>query len=502
MSAPRSLHIGNLANVAYGYCKILEQAGAEVSLRCHDLRHLMSQPEWDDLELRAEDFPDEWDFYNNTADFGDYRRPSWYQAVGIRTGRTLELGERIEEAAGSGSRAGAARRRLAQAARGALQRLPAPLRRRLKPGLRSALFAYQAWRSEEPLVRTYRSYAAVSRRFDELVAESRKHGPDFAVDRDMLANVQPHAWWVRRESAGSDVVFSYAFAPAYAMLLGDKPGVSVEIGTMRDIPFDGTDTGRLLALAYRLSPHVLITNPDVVRQAEELGVGSYSFCPHPLDEDVYRPAADSDLRRALLAENEAELVFFAPARQNWQIKRNDRYLRAYRRLVLEDGIRAVLIIPGWGQEVERSQRLCRELGIERWVRWIPPQSEKSLVRYYRAADFVLDQFALGVFGLITPKAMACGAVVVTSYEPALQDWCFREHPPLVAATTTDEIHGSILRLCGDAERRHELGSRARRWVLDHHSKRRIYKILVEAMEIARERHRAAPSVSRSGYLGR
>lgn len=490
MSVLRSLHIGNLANVAYGYCKILDQAGAEVSLRCHDLRHLMSQPEWDDLELRAEDFPDEWDFYRNTADFGDYRRPSWYRAVGIRTGRVLDLDGQPEGGAGWSGRVDAVGGRLAQAARSALLRLPPPIRRRLKPRIRSGLFAYRVWRSDQPFLRTYRGYAAIARRFDRLVAASRAHGPDFAVDRDMLANLQPHAWWVQQEAAGFDVLFSYAFAPAYAMLLGDKPAISVEIGTLRDIPFDGSDTGRLLALAYRLSPHVLITNPDVARQAEELGIGSFSFCPHPLDEDVYRPGADSELRHALLAENEADFVLFAPARQNWQIKRNDRYLRAHRRLVLDDRIRAVLIIPGWGQEVERSRKLCRELGIERWVRWIAPQSEKSLVRYYRAADFVLDQFDLGVFGLITPKAMACGAVVVTSYEPALHDWCFPEHPPLIAAATSDEIRGAILRLCGDAVRRRELGSQARRWVLEHHSKRRIYKILTEAMEIALERHRA------------
>ncbi len=490
MSALRSLHLCNLANVAYGYCKILEQAGDAVELRCHDLRHLMSQPEWDDLELEAEDFPDEWDFYSNTADFGDYRRPSWYRAVGIRPGGIVELG--AEAAAGAAEPGVAERTRggLANAARRALARLPPPLARRLKWRIKSSLVAYQALRSDEPFLETYRSYTAIARRFGALVAESESYGPDFAVDRDMLANFQRHAWWARQQYADCDVVFSYVLAPIYVMLLGDKPSVSVEIGTMRDLPFDGSDLGRLLALAYRLSSHVLITNPDVKRQADRLGLESYAFCPHPLDEEVYRPAPDSELRRALVAETGAEHLLFAPARQNWEIKRNDRYLEAHRRLVHDDGLRALLIIPGWGQEVERSRALCRELGTERWVRWIPPQSEKLLVQYYRAADFVLDQFGLGVFGLITPKAMSCGAVVVTSYEPELHQWCFPEHPPLVAATRTEEIRRAIRELCGDAERRREIGARARRWVLDHHSKGRIRKILAEAMAIARERHAA------------
>ena len=70
---PRSLHVGNVANVAYGYAKILARHGAPVELICHDIHHLMSQPEWDDLALDPKDFPDENDFRASTADLGDYR---------------------------------------------------------------------------------------------------------------------------------------------------------------------------------------------------------------------------------------------------------------------------------------------------------------------------------------------------------------------------------------------------------------------------------------------
>ena len=51
----RTIHCCNIANVAYGYCKILEHFGQDVRLCCHDMTHLMSQPEWDDLELDPED---------------------------------------------------------------------------------------------------------------------------------------------------------------------------------------------------------------------------------------------------------------------------------------------------------------------------------------------------------------------------------------------------------------------------------------------------------------
>ena len=89
------------------------------------------------------------------------------------------------------------------------------------------------------------------------------------------------------------------------------------------------------------------------------------------------------------------------------------------RLVQEDGVRAVLIVPGWGQEVERSQKLCRDLGIEERVSWIPAQSESLLVKYYRAADFILDQFGLAVFGLTTPKAMSCSMASMNAASPGM-----------------------------------------------------------------------------------
>ena len=51
---------------------------------CHDVTHLMSQPEWDDLALDPEDFPDEADFNVNTADLGEYRRPPWFVSDTIK----------------------------------------------------------------------------------------------------------------------------------------------------------------------------------------------------------------------------------------------------------------------------------------------------------------------------------------------------------------------------------------------------------------------------------
>jgi hypothetical protein len=119
------------------------------------------------------------------------------------------------------------------------------------------------------------------------------------------------------------------------------------------------------------------------------------------------------------------------------------------------------------------------------VAWIAPQSEPVLVQYYRASDFVLDQFILGVFGLITPKALSCGAVVLTSYDDAPNAWCFAEPPPVVHCRTEHEIVDAVAGLAANPERRRALSQRSRQWVLRHHAKGTIVRILDAAMESAR-----------------
>ena len=44
----KQLHLANIANVAYGYAKILREAGSAADVLCYDLGHILSLPEWAD----------------------------------------------------------------------------------------------------------------------------------------------------------------------------------------------------------------------------------------------------------------------------------------------------------------------------------------------------------------------------------------------------------------------------------------------------------------------
>ena len=139
-----------------------------------------------------------------------------------------------------------------------------------------------------------------------------------------------------------------------------------------------------------------------------------------------------------------------------------------------------------GPRGKRSKAYCKELGIEHAVQWIRPVSEGALIEYFGASDVVVDQFEYGVFGLITPKALSCGAAVVTSYNPELNAWCFETPPPLLAASTSEDIAGHIERLRKEPARLREISHASREWVKREHSKARVIEVLLCAGERAKE----------------
>jgi glycosyltransferase involved in cell wall biosynthesis len=318
-------------------------------------------------------------------------------------------------------------------------------------------------------------------RAQELIRLSKEYGPEWEVTHEMLSTWRPHAAWLGRQLQEHAVTVGYVFAPIYAMIHGNTPCVAVEIGTMRDIPFDGTSNGKLLSLAYRLADEVVITNPDVIQAARRLGLERYRFCPHPVDETIFcPPQGEPPLRRELQGRSGCNFLLFAPARQNWEIKGNDRYLRAFAELGRR-GVKATLIIPAWGTEIDRSKKLCQELGIAERVAWVAPMCERVMVKYYQAVDAVLDQFQLGVFGLITCKAMACGQTVITSYDDPIHRWCFAEPPPLMPGRNESEILEAMLALHADRGKGKAMGVAARTWIERHHSAKVVCTILEAAM---------------------
>ena len=81
--------------------------------------------------------------------------------------------------------------------------------------------------------------------------------------------------------------------------------------------------------------------------------------------------------------------------------------------------------------------------------------------------------------------MSCGAAVITSYNPQLNAWCFEAPPPLLAASTSEDIANHIARLCSEPDRLREISVASREWVKREHSKARVAEVLLHAGEKAK-----------------
>ena len=411
----RILHVGNIANNAYNNAKFLRRKGIEADVLCYSYRHIMAQPEWEDAEFEGQ--PDEFHPQWDAHDLGGFSRPAWFlQAELGPSGRTR--------------------------------------RQRFKGQFRLERLLFQQpnfW---------LRAWAKL--------LECRRTGSHPSPRLLDVLRVYQHRKDFQRWFAGYDLIQAYATEPIHAwMFAPEKPYVAFEHGTMREIPFEDSARGRLLTLAYRQAGRVLITNPDVITSAQRLGLTNFQFIPHPVDETKYRPRPTL-LRDQLANRYQTDLILFAPSRHNWALKGNDLLIRAFARLRKEVGRRAILILSDWGQEVDRSRALIGALELEPFVIWTLPLNKMKLIGYYNAADVVLDQFTLGVFGTVTPEAMACGKPVVLNFNRQVHEWCFPEMPPVLGARTEHEIFERMVEVSEDRGYAAAVGQASREWVVKHH----------------------------------
>lgn len=430
-TSPRILHLGNVAQNGYLNAKFQRRLGMAADVACDD-RDAIAQPEWE--EARVPPHIGVLDVWPHDLHVDGWRRPEW-----VLRSRRVRRGRRL---------AYAAHLRLSG------RRLVA-LEERLRRGF-------------EPL---------------------RGIVPGELTRADVLEAVR--LVWVEQQTVGPvrqllsryDLVQAYGGNAQLPFIVGRLPYVAFEHGTLRELPWEDSSRGRLTALGFRQAAVTVVTNADVIDSARRLGLPDVVFVPHPIDETKYRPGPSSTADR-LRAEG-VRFVLLAPARQDWREKGNDILLRGAAPLLRRQPD-AVLLAADWGPDVTRSKSLAHELGIAGRVRWYPPVPKLELLDLYRAADVVLDQFALGTFGATAPEALSCGKPVVMAYDSRLHEWCFPDQPPIVDAATSDQLETVLLRLADTPSERARLGECGRKWVERHHGwrlvterQREIYERVVE-----------------------
>jgi glycosyltransferase involved in cell wall biosynthesis len=283
--------------------------------------------------------------------------------------------------------------------------------------------------------------------------------------------------WVVQAMRAYDCVVTYGHGSALAALAGVPCIARTWGGDITIVPFADEAPGasrreranaRLQRLGFASCRRLILSEPRYREHAERLGLAAKAeFLPLVVDVERYSPGEDEELRARLLPNNDGALVF-VPSRQDWRWKGSDRMLRGFA-LAVSAREDAVLVCAGWGSDLERSRMLVSTLGIDDRVRFLPcALSKRRLLRYFRAADVVADQFTLGWYGGSTFDAMSCAKPVLVHIDVERFREDIEEAPPVANVSTPEEIASALRRLLTDAEERQQLGAAARRYVLARH----------------------------------
>lgn len=469
------LQVGNILNNGYLHCKFLRRRGFPAESLNVDYRHCQGQPEWAEVTITEPvlDWNQDW----SLIDLKGFRRPDWFYDVSAeelpRLGNQLSDIENPPDALPASPRS-PLNQRMRDVAKTGLE----------WAGLGRAIVLRRQWLAARALAAHGISAGLVNARAESLGREYRAFYPDAEKPLssgdvvEMMQRALPHASVFRHYQ----LIHGFALDPIYAMLATpEKPFIAYEHGTLRDFPFEDSARGRLYRLAVKKAAKVIITNVDVKRSADRLGLNNTVFIPHIIDEDHFSPGP-SPLRDRLMAETGCDLIVLHPARHHWKhcppgmesswFKSNDILIRGLAKAIAKrPDIKPLILFFEWGQEVKESKRLLAECGLADRVRWYPLQTKPAMRDFYNAADIVADQFHLGVgtFGGIVGEALACGKPVILNYRKELHRWCYPELPPIIDTPDADAVAAELLRLIDDPAARANLGAVGRQWFVRHHS---------------------------------
>jgi len=300
--------------------------------------------------------------------------------------------------------------------------------------------------------------------FAQRWAESASHVVKAMREYDVL-----HAWWL---------------GPQYAMFSKIPYIAHPAGGDITMTAFENNLRGRLLREGYKKARFVVVGAPQILEASKRLRLNNTYQMNLMIDTDKYRPL-QSDLRNRLGENRRLDYLIYSPARQDWFWKGNHKLIGAFSRLIMEHNDGMFLLLTEWGNDVHKSKQLMSKLGVERNVGFTKPVAKGRLVRYYNAADVVVD--SLGSYGYLDMsmlEAMSCGKPVVTYISEDKYAASNFRAPPVLNAITEEEVYEHLSALVSDRNALDKAGAMSREYAIRYHDWHNLIHELEELYELA------------------
>jgi len=523
---PRVLHIGNIANNAYNNAKLLNNIGLDCDVICYDYYHVMGCPEWEDADFEGhivDQFHPNW----ASVDLRGFQRPAWFAQGPLHLCAEYLIARRSNDAkkitacwARLATKNGTKRSTLAQffapkfyeyysksirylrvltfhrdfgaplsyklqnifptntlfgklgfmgAALTALtiafvSRLaivPYTIARNLADFVRHAFF-HQDTKGQKNGSSSFADTTARLIRIFESTFPDRK---DKLTAQDFNAYGDIIKLW-KKLFDQYDLVQAYATDPILPLIAGKRPVVAFEHGTLRAFTLADNAVCRLTSLAYNQADHVFITNGDCLDFAKQIGVKRYTPMLHPFDEERIRSAPQDSF--GFREQFGVKYVFLCTLRHDWSIKGTDKYILALPMIAASIGSNFKLLMTRWGNDLDASMALAKNLKVDHLIEWIEPLNKYMLIRAQKSVDILFDQIALPHFGATAPEGIAAGVPVIMSYDPTSTNWIVSEPAPILSAWTADEIAANV-KMALDSQWLSQYKIRAAEWIDKHHN---------------------------------
>ena len=495
------LHFGNIANNAYNNAKLQRANGIEADVVAPDYYHIMGCPEWEDAEITGEIedafYPDFW-----SVGLNGFERPDWFVQGPAHLCKSYLLHKNTNN-----DKAQQLYWRYLQAYRYSL----------VKPNIRKLVLSSEITRTNfkrlalyverlannilnvgkvtltetfktdiesEKLLQQVHNSAIENPAINSLDIEAFSKLHDIRDD-DYKAFISTAELWMPIFNQ-YDLVISYSTDPIWPFLGQYNNYIAYEHGTIREIPFQDDQIGRLSKRAYLAAPAVFITNVDNIKAADRMGLTEEQryYLPHAFD---CRKLLDYAKKCDIKFNPDGPTQIFMPSRQHWVdgdpnwAKGNDNVIRATK-ILKDQGYKPQVVFIEWGNDVDASKELIKELDVEDLINWSPMLNKQQLWEMYIQSTAVIDQFLLPGISGVSFEAMTLGIPVITHDEGDLNERFFGKAPPLLAASNPEQVATQIKKLIVEKKMRSKVGNKSAKWILDYHAPERIFNIQIDAFK--------------------
>ena len=209
------------------------------------------------------------------------------------------------------------------------------------------------------------------------------------------------------------------------------------------------------------------------------------FMPIPIPVRVRHPVArrKSDMFNLLKEQGvvipQDAVVGFVPSRIDYEWKGQDKLLQAIDELQVQlRSAKVRFVFSGWGTDFYNARNFARDNKIDDLTIFLDVALSKPLLfKYYLAADFVVDQFNVGMYGTSALEAMASGGpLMIWLNENYERSW---GKPPVINVHTVDEIFTALKNIIEGKINLDVMGNELQAWMGRIHGPAGVVNSLME-----------------------